>query len=102
MSLAPMPVRQLCYIFCSPEWGRMKRIPIKKSVVRAANGKYEVLCGRGVLERLPRVVSSVGEEGAVFVISSPRVWQHWGARIEEILGGARQATIMMDDRQTAN
>jgi 3-dehydroquinate synthase len=79
----------------------MKRTPIKKSIVRAANGKYEVLCGRGVLERLPRVVSSVGEEDAVFVISSPRIWQHWGARIEEILGGTRRATIMMDDRETA-
>jgi 3-dehydroquinate synthase len=78
----------------------MKRLT-KKTKVRAANGAYEVLCGRGAIERLPRVVESVGEKDAAFVISSPRVWQHWGARIEEILGGARRATILMDDRETA-
>lgn len=73
----------------------------KKIKVRSANGTYEVLCGRGALGQLPHVVSTVGNQDAVFVISSSRVWQHWGARIEEILGGARQATIMMDDRETA-
>jgi 3-dehydroquinate synthase len=74
---------------------------MKKIRVQAANGAYEVLIGRGVLEQLPRVVSGASEKSAVFVVSSPRVWRHWGARIEKILGGARRATILMDDREAA-
>jgi 3-dehydroquinate synthase len=69
--------------------------------VRCKSGAYEVYCGRGVLELLPRVIESLGDKDAVFAISSPRVWRHWGARIEKILGRSRRATILMDDRETA-
>ncbi len=75
---------------------RMKTIS-----VRAANGKYEVRCGRGVLRQLSRVVSRVRQDGAIFVISSPRVWRHWSSRIEHLLGRARRATILIDDAETA-
>ena len=74
---------------------------MKKISVRAANGKYEVLCGRGALRELPRVASRIRPDGAVFVVSSPRVWRHWGSRVEKLLGSARQATILMDDAETA-
>ncbi len=37
----------------------------------------------------------------MFVISSPRVWRHCGARMEKILGAARRKTILMDDAETA-
>ena len=74
---------------------------MKKISVRAANGKYDVLCGRGVLRELPRVVSRARQDGAVFVISSPRVWRHWGARIEHLLADVRRATILIDDGETA-
>ena len=74
---------------------------MKKISVRASNGKYDVLCGRGVLRELPRLASRIRPDGAVFVISSPRVWRHWGARVERLLGGARRATILIDDAETA-
>ena len=74
---------------------------MKKIRVQAANGNYDVLVGRGALGQLRRVVARVGENSAVFVISSPRVWRHWGARIEKILGASRRATILMDDAETA-
>ncbi len=74
---------------------------MKKISVRAANGDYEVLCGRGALRALPRVVSRNRQGGLVFVISSARVWKHWGARIEKLLAGVRRATILMDDAETA-
>ncbi len=74
---------------------------MKTISVRAANGKYDVLCGRGVLRELPRLAGRVQKDGSVFVISSPRVWKHWGSRIESQLGGARRATILMDDAETA-
>jgi 3-dehydroquinate synthase len=74
---------------------------MRKISVRAASGKYEVLSGRGVLRELPRVVSRIGRDGAVYVISSARVWRYWGARIQKLLAGARRATIMIDDAETA-
>ena len=74
---------------------------MKKIRVRAANGSYDVLAGRGVLAQLTRVVHTIAGKNAVFVISSPRVWRHWGARIEKILGNSLQKTILMDDAETA-
>jgi 3-dehydroquinate synthase len=74
---------------------------MKKISVQAASGKYDVLCGRGVLRDLPRMASRIRPDGAMYVISSPRVWRHWGERIERLLGDARQATILMDDAETA-
>ena len=35
------------------------------------------------------------------MISSPRVWRHWGARIERLLADVRRATILIDDGETA-
>jgi 3-dehydroquinate synthase len=78
-----------------------RRERMKKISVRAANGKYDVLCGRGVLRELRRVVSRVRPDGAVFVISSPRVWRHWGTRVEGLLGSGRRATVLIDDAETA-
>lgn len=74
---------------------------MKKISVRAANGKYEVLCGRGALQVLPRLVSRLRQGGSVFAISSPRVWRHWGARVNKLLGKERRATILIDDGETA-
>jgi len=74
---------------------------MKKISVRAASGRYEVLCGRGVLRELPRVVSRVRGDGYVFVVSSPRVWRRWGRRAERLLGGVRRATILIDDGERA-
>jgi 3-dehydroquinate synthase len=74
---------------------------MKRISVRAANGKYAVLCGQGVLRELPRVVSRVRQGGAVFVVSSPRVWRHCGAAVTKLLAGERRATILIDDGERA-
>jgi 3-dehydroquinate synthase len=74
---------------------------MKKISVQAVTGRYEVLCGRGALRELPRAVRRIAREGAVYAVSSPRVWRHCGSRIERLLGRARRATILMDDGETA-
>ena len=74
---------------------------MKKIKVQAANGAYEILCGRGALAELPQVVSRVAKQGNVFLVSSSRVWKLWGERIEKLLGGISRATILMDDREAA-
>jgi 3-dehydroquinate synthase len=74
---------------------------MKKISVRAGNGDYQVQCGPGALRVLPRMVSRLQEGGAVFAISSPRVWRHLGARVTKLLGEKRRATILIDDGETA-
>lgn len=74
---------------------------MKKISVRAANGNYDVLCGRGALAQLPRIAQKIRGSGATFVVSSPRVWRRWGKRIEKLLGSQRHATILMDDGEVA-
>ena len=74
---------------------------MKTISVRAANGNYDVLCGRGALRELPRMVRDLSQSGAVFAVSSPRVWRRWGKRIEKLLGAARRATVLIDDGETA-
>jgi 3-dehydroquinate synthase len=74
---------------------------MKKISVQAANDRYDVLCGRGVLRELPRVAPRIAQEGAVFVISSARVWRRWGARVERALARLHRATILIDDGETA-
>jgi 3-dehydroquinate synthase len=74
---------------------------MKTIKVRAANGSYDILCGRGVLAGLRGVVSRLEKEKAVFVVSSPRVWRHVGARIEKTFRGSGQAKILMNDGEAA-
>jgi 3-dehydroquinate synthase len=75
--------------------------PMKKISIRAANGDYEVLCGRGALRELPRMAARIQQDGNVFVISSPRVWRHWRRRVERLLAATRRNTILLNDGETA-
>ena len=74
---------------------------MKKIKVRSASGTYEILCGRGVATQSARAVARLGHQGAVFLISSPRVWKYLGPRIEKIFRGVHRATILFDDREAA-
>lgn len=60
-----------------------------------------MFCGRGVLSQLRKLVSASPRKNSVFLVSSPRVWRHCGARVEKVLQGERRATILMDDREAA-
>jgi 3-dehydroquinate synthase len=74
---------------------------MKKIKVRSASGTYEIWCGRGVAAQSARAVGRLAEQSALFLISSPRVWKHIGARIERIFKGVHRATILFDDREAA-
>src|SRR6267142_521529 len=74
---------------------------MKKINVRSTSGTYEIWCGRGVAAQSARAVGRLAEQSALFLISSPRVWKHLGARIERIFKGVHRATILFDDREAA-
>jgi 3-dehydroquinate synthase len=74
---------------------------MRKIKVRSVSGTYEILCGRGAAAQSAKAVVDLGRTGAVFLISSPRVWKHLGARFERIFKGSQSATILFDDREAA-
>jgi 3-dehydroquinate synthase len=74
---------------------------MKKIKVRSANGIYNVICGRGAAAQAASAVADLGHRGDVFLVSSPRVWKHCGARLEKSFQGVSRATILFDDREAA-
>jgi 3-dehydroquinate synthase len=73
---------------------------IKRIRVRARSGSYAVLCGKGVLERAPRVLARLEKHTGVFLLSSPRVWKHWGKKLRRTFGRDAKV-ILFDDREAA-
>jgi 3-dehydroquinate synthase len=47
------------------------------------------------------VIAGLPEHGEVFLITSPHVWKHLGARLEKIFAGVHRATVLFDDREAA-
>ncbi len=74
---------------------------MKKIKVSSANGAYEVMCVRGAVAKSAKAVTALNPNAAIFLISSPRVWKHCGARLEKIFKGVSRATILFDDREAA-
>src|ERR1043166_6015001 len=73
---------------------------IRRIHVRSAAGPYDVLYGAGLLARLDAMIRKLGENTGVFLLSSPRVAQRWGANLKASLRGANlRATILFDDRE---
>src|SRR5437879_4532213 len=74
--------------------------PTHRIAVRASSGTYEVWCGRGILARAGAQVSRLGENTGIFILSSPRVWKHWGPALRASFRGGSK-TILFDDRETS-
>ncbi len=74
----------------------------QRITVRAPSGSYAVLCGRGTLARAGSEVARLGECTGIFILSSPRVWRHWGRSLEAGLRGVGGCkTILFDDREAS-
>jgi 3-dehydroquinate synthase len=69
--------------------------------VRSAAGPYDVVYGSGLISRLAATVHTLGKNTGVFLLSSPRVAQAWGAKLKRGLSDSGlRATILFDDRET--
>jgi 3-dehydroquinate synthase len=70
--------------------------------ISASSGPYVVHCAPRLLARSASLVSRVGDATGIFVLSSPRVWTHWGRLLTRALGGRhRLTTILFDDSESA-
>ncbi len=59
-------------------------------------------CVRGILARTGSLVARREDSSAVFVVSSPNVWVHWGRVLASRLRGLRrERVILIDDRESA-
>lgn len=73
---------------------------MEQITITTPSGSYAVVCARGAIARAGALVSALRESTHSFVISSPKVWKHWGVRLEASFGshgGAR--VILFDDRE---
>jgi 3-dehydroquinate synthase len=52
----------------------MKSAQTKAIAVRAATGKYSVVCGSGTITRAQREIARLGKFSSVHILSSPLVW----------------------------
>jgi 3-dehydroquinate synthase len=70
--------------------------------VTSSAGPYDVYCGGDALARSASLIKRLGETTGVFVVSSPRVWRHWGKAISSKLGvGRGKQCILFDDVESA-
>ena len=68
--------------------------------VKAAAGKYGVVCGAGLLKRVGREIAELGEFSGVHVISSPRVWRAVGKTFGgSFARGAAPVVHLFDDAE---
>ncbi len=79
-----------------------KSLAAQRILVRAPSATYAVLAGRGILARAGRQVARLGANTGVFVLSSPRVWKHWGHPLAVSLRrSATSKVILFDDRESS-
>jgi 3-dehydroquinate synthase len=65
--------------------------------VNAPSGAYAVYCGRGLLGRTGSLITSLRDVKQVFVITSPRVFKHWGKQLQASLREIGAAKVILFD-----
>jgi 3-dehydroquinate synthase len=68
--------------------------------IKSSAGPYIFYCSRGAITQAPKLIKRLGDATGVFVLSSPRVWRHWGGVLARTIPGARQP-ILFDDKESS-
>ena len=70
--------------------------------IPSSYGAYSVHCSRGELTRAELVVKELCDSTGVFVLSSAKVWRHWGRTLAKRIRGVRaNRTFLFDDSEAA-
>jgi len=70
--------------------------------VSSSFGAYTIYCGEGTLDRAASLIESLGDSKEIFVLSSPRVWRHWGRAIGRAIPSRKtQQPILFDDAESS-
>jgi 3-dehydroquinate synthase len=66
--------------------------------VGSSAGPYNFYCARGGISGSASRIKRLGDTTGAFVLSSPRVWRHWGRALRSKLPGAKNP-ILFDDSE---
>ena len=72
--------------------------------IHSSGGDYNVQCAPGVFARAGAAVARLGETTGIYVLSSPRVWEHWGRPLLRALGKDKRRPVcamLFDDSESA-
>ena len=70
--------------------------------IPSSHGAYRVYCSRGALARAESAIEGLGDSTGIFVLSSPKVWRHWGRTLGKRVRGVRaNRTFLFDDSESA-
>jgi 3-dehydroquinate synthase len=68
--------------------------------ISSSTGTYDVQCANGALARSRSMLAKLGDSTGVFLLSSPRVWRHWGKQVAAAFGVTRaDRVILFDDSE---
>jgi 3-dehydroquinate synthase len=69
--------------------------------VTSSVGPYNVYCEPNALGRAASLIGRLGDSTGTFILSSPRVWRHWGKILaSKIPGRAARRPILFDDSES--
>ncbi len=70
--------------------------------VKSSGGSYAVVCAPGALARAGSLTSHRDDSTRTFVLSSPKVWRHWGRTVAaKIPGRVGRHPILFDDSESS-
>jgi len=61
--------------------------------IHSSGGAYNVQCAPGGLAQAGAGVARLGETTGIYVLSSPRVWEHWGGQLLRALGKGKRKRV---------
>jgi 3-dehydroquinate synthase len=83
---------RLCYILNL----RMATIKVKSSA-----GTYPVISAPGALAKAAKLIAGLGDTTGVYLVSSPKVWRHWGRAVAKAIPATNsRRPILFDDAET--
>jgi 3-dehydroquinate synthase len=69
--------------------------------VKSSAGSYAVVCAPGALARARSLIARLGDSTGVYLVSSPRVWRHWGRAVAKAIPAKNsRKPILFDDAES--
>jgi 3-dehydroquinate synthase len=70
--------------------------------VKSSAGSYGVVCSPGALAQAAKLIKGLGDSNGTYILSSPRVWRHWGRAIAKAIPASNaRKPILFDDAESA-
>ena len=70
--------------------------------VKSSVDSYNVVCGPGAAAKTPALIGGLGKSTGIYVLSSQRVWRHWGRYFAPRVPGRHgRDPILFDDAESA-